>query len=47
MFGTGKVNGGKLYRRHNQAQAALHFSEERFGKELRNLIDVVRKWAER
>jgi hypothetical protein len=36
-----------LYRRRNQAQAALHFYEERSRKDLRNLINIIRKWAER
>ena len=37
----------ELYRRRNQAQAALHFYEERSRKDLRNLINIIRKWAER
>jgi hypothetical protein len=36
-----------LVRKRNQAQAALHFYEERSRQELRNLINIVRKWAER
>jgi hypothetical protein len=30
-----------------QAQAALHSYEERSRQDLRNLINIVRKWAER
>lgn len=37
----------ELVRKRNQAQAALHFYEERSRQELRNLINIVRKWAER
>jgi hypothetical protein len=37
----------ELLRRRNQAQAALHFYEERSGREIRNLVNIVRKWAER
>jgi len=37
----------ELMRRRSQAQAALHFYEERSGKEIRNLVNIVRKWAER
>jgi hypothetical protein len=37
----------ELVRKRNQAQAALHFYEERARQELRNLINIVRKWAER
>ena len=37
----------ELARKRNQAQAALHFYEERSRQELRNLINIVRKWAER
>jgi hypothetical protein len=36
-----------LARKRNQAQAALHFYEERSRQDLRNLINIVRKWAER
>jgi inorganic triphosphatase YgiF len=36
-----------LVRRRNQAQAALHCHEERSRQELRNLINIVRKRAER
>ena len=36
-----------LVRKRNQAQAALHFYEERSRQDLRNLINIVRKWAER
>ena len=36
-----------MVRKRNQAQAALHFYEERSRQELRNLINIVRKWAER
>jgi hypothetical protein len=36
-----------LMRKRNQAQAALHFFEERSRQEMRNLINIVRKWAER
>jgi hypothetical protein len=37
----------ELVRKRNRAQAALHFYEERSRQELRNLINIVRKWAER
>jgi hypothetical protein len=37
----------ELIRHRNQAQAALHFFEERCGRDIRNLINIVRKWAER
>lgn len=37
----------ELVRKRNQAQAALHFYEERSRREMRNLINIVRKWAER
>ena len=37
----------ELIRQRNQAQAALHFCEERSGKEIRNLVNIIRKWAER
>jgi len=33
--------------RRNQAQAALHFCQERSRQELRAMINFVRKWAER
>ena len=36
-----------MVRKRNQAQAALHFYEERSRQDLRNLINIVRKWAER
>ena len=36
-----------LMRKRNQAQAALHFFEERSRQEMRNLINIIRKWAER
>ena len=35
--------GRELVRKRNQAQAALHFYEERSRQELRNLINIVRK----
>src|SRR6185369_7863425 len=37
----------ELIFKRNQAQAALHFYEERQRQELKNLINFVRKWAER
>jgi hypothetical protein len=37
----------ELVRKRNQAQAALHFFEERSRQEMRNLINIIRKWAER
>ena len=37
----------ELIRQRNHAQAALHFFEERCGRDIRNLINIVRKWAER
>ena len=36
-----------LFRKRNRAQTALNVYEERMGKELRNLANMVRKWAER
>ena len=36
-----------LVRKRNQAQAALHFYEERSRQDLRNLINIVRNWAQR
>jgi hypothetical protein len=36
-----------LVPKRNQSQAALHFFEERSRQDLRNLINIVRKWAER
>jgi hypothetical protein len=36
---------GKMYMR-NQAQAQLHFFEERSRKDIRNLIHMVRMWAQ-
>jgi hypothetical protein len=36
-----------LFRKRNRAQTALNVYEERMGKELRNLANIVRKWAER
>jgi len=32
--------------KRNQAQAALHFFEERSRQDIKNLIHMVRKWAE-
>jgi hypothetical protein len=54
-FPTSKASASKaaanerraLLRKRNQAQAALHFYEERSRQDLRNLINIVRKWAER
>ncbi|MBV9081300.1 MAG: hypothetical protein JOZ62_01390 [Acidobacteriaceae bacterium] len=37
----------ELLRRRNQAVAALHFHDEQSGRELRNLTNIIRKWAER
>jgi hypothetical protein len=37
----------ELVFKRNQAQSALHFYEERQRQELKNLINFVRKWAER
>lgn len=37
----------ELIFRRNQAQSALHFYEERQRQELKNLINFVRKWAQR
>ena len=36
-----------LMRKRNQAQVALHFFEERSRQEMRSLINIIRKWAER
>ena len=36
-----------LVRKRNQAQTALHIYEERSRQDLRNLINIVRKWAQR
>src|SRR3984893_9637574 len=37
----------KAFRRRNTAKAALHWYEERSRQEMRNMIHLVRKWAER
>ena len=37
----------ELKRKRSQAKTALHFFEERSKKEVRNLINIIRKWAER
>ena len=37
----------ELIFKRNQAQSALHFYEERQRQELKNLINFVRKWAQR
>ena len=36
-----------LFRKRNQAQVALNAYEERMRKEMRNLANIIRKWAER
>lgn len=37
----------KAFKRRNKAKAALHWYEERSRQEMRNMIHLVRKWAER
>jgi hypothetical protein len=37
----------KAFKARNQAKAALHWYEERSRQEMRNMIHLVRKWAER
>lgn len=37
----------KAFKRRNTAKAALHWYEERSRQEMRNMIHLVRKWAER
>jgi len=37
----------KAFKRRNKAKAALHWYEERSRQEIRNMIHLVRKWAER
>ena len=37
----------KAFKRRNKAKAALHWYEERSRQEVRNMIHLVRKWAER
>ena len=37
----------KAFSRRNKAKAALHWYEERSRQEMRNMIHLVRKWAER
>lgn len=36
-----------LFRKRNQAQVALNTYEERMRKEMRNLANIIRKWAEK
>jgi serine/threonine protein kinase len=37
----------KAFKARNKAKAALHWYEERSRQEMRNMIHLVRKWAER
>ena len=37
----------KAFKQRNKAKAALHWYEERSRQEMRNIIHLVRKWAER
>lgn len=37
----------KAFKRRNTAKAAIHWYEERSRQEIRNMIHLVRKWAER